>query len=621
MIKEWIPPGGPFSGHYKKKRPWLLPVILVAVIIAAVAIFLLVRGLDKPLETDYLKAVADNDYEEVMRRYNEVRDFAFDSSRSETDRQENLALMQEIELAIAEKINEITSKIERGAAITAAEEEILSVTGAVSTEILTAYITEQASDYLRGDISSDSFIKQLNMLQPIERLQPIIKTYGDSISELEGARPMIAAAEEHLAEGAWIEAYDLWADLLDEDKVPAPLVTFVEGRKEEFDPIVYKDYHDKITEYLKYDKYYSAYDALTEVLPLFPDDPDLLNWLNESRDFIPQNHVNWSQAVEHITMRPLIVSPERAFDGDRFASQADSLMITSDEFKAILQQLLENDYILVSGDSFIDEDGKHTAISVPEGKKPLVLVIENFSFSPLRAESGTAESLESIDEGVIAGQLTDPVSGRTTLSASSSEIGILNEFCRDNPEFSYDGAKATLAMTGYRGLFGHVYSQETLNSWNEERETLGLSTLEMSAEQLEENRIKIREIAEQLRKQGYTLASFTWGGINIVNSGLDAITRDLQIWREEIEPLLGKTRILHYPDGDHAQRDPQRLKLLTEAGFQILSGYGDRVYMLGGKGYVHTDKVYLGGDELRRPERQNLDRFFSAGQVLSDSRP
>ena len=176
-------------------------------------------------------------------------------------------------------------------------------------------------------------------------------------------------------------------------------------------------------------------------------------------------------------------------------------------------------------------------------------------------------------------------------------------------------------MTGYRGLFGHVYSQETLNSWNEERETLGLSTLEMSAEQLEENRIKIREIAEQLRKQGYTLASFTWGEINIVNSGLDAITRDLQIWREEIEPLLGKTRILHYPDGDHAQRDPQRLKLLTEAGFQILSGYGDRVYMLGGKGYVHTDKVYLGGDELRRPERQNLDRFFSAGQVLSDSRP
>ncbi|HHU07921.1 MAG TPA: hypothetical protein GXZ59_06210, partial [Clostridiaceae bacterium] len=535
--------------------------------------------------------------------------------------EKNLALVQEIELAIAEKIHEITAKMSSGAVITPEEEQILSVTGTVSTEIMTTFISEQAASYLTGEISADSFIKQLNMLQSIERLQPIIKTYADSITELERARPAITAAEENLLEQEWVKAYQLWDDLLAEESAPATLVSFIERRKEETKPLFYEDYHSRIAAYIRYGKYYTAYDVLTDILPVFPDDPDLLNWLSLCSDILPKNHVNWTSAVEHISMRPVIVNPERAFDGDRFEAQADALMITAEEFKNILQQLLENNYILVSGDSFINREGKHVQFSVPEGKKPLILVIENYSYSPLRAESGTAECLEIIDEGVIAGQITDPESGDITLSASSSEIGILNEFCHENPEFSYDGAKATLALTGYRGLFGHVYSQAALNVCNEERQMLGLTPLTLSAEQIEENRVKIGEIADLLREQGYTLASFTWEGINIVNSGLNTIERDLRYWQEDVEPLVGEVRILHYPDGDHAQSDRAKLKLLTEAGFQILSGYGDRIYMLGGNGYVHTDKVYIGGDTLRKPERQNLDRFFDASRVISPSRP
>ena len=621
MIKEWMPPGGPFSGYYKKnKRRYRLAIIAV-VIIVAVVIFLLARQPRKIQEADYLAAVAENDYEEVMRQYNEARKLAFDTSASDSEREKNLALIRKIELAIADRIHEITGKIEQGGAITAEEEEILSVTGAVSTEILTGFVAEQAASYLTGEISADSFVQLLNMLKSVDRLQLVVKSYADSIAELEEARPAIAAAEEKLTEGKWIKAYGLWDDLLAGDKVPAPLISFIEGRKEEIGPQFYEDYHERISAYIRYGRYYTAYDALNDILPIFPDDPDLLNWLSLCSDIIPKNHVNWPGAVEHITMRPLIVNPERAFDGDKYEAQADALMITADEFKGILEQLLENDYILVSGDSFITSEGKHMQFTVPEGKKPLVLVIENFSYSPLRSESGTADCLEIIDEDVIAGQLTDPQSGATTLSASFSEIGILNEFCLQHPEFSYDGAKATLALTGYRGLFGHVYSQATLNVWNDERKLLGLPALQLSAEQLEENRVKIGEMAELLREQGYTLASFTWGGINILNSGLNAIETDLRYWQEDVEPLVGKVRILHYPDGDHVQTDRKKLKLLTEAGFRILSGYGDKIYMLGGNGYVHTDKLYIGGNILRQSGSRISDRFFDAARVIDDSRP
>ncbi|HHU08146.1 MAG TPA: hypothetical protein GXZ59_07375, partial [Clostridiaceae bacterium] len=216
MTKEWMSPGGPFSDRKKKSKRWVWLAIISIVIVAAVG-FYIFRQPHKQQEADYLAAVAENDYAEVMRQYNEVRELAFGTSGPTSEREKNLALVQEIELAIAEKIHEITAKMSSGAVITAEEEQILSVTGTVSTEIMTTFISEQAANYLTGEIPADSFIKQLNMLQPIERLQPIIKTYADSITELERARPAITAAEENLLEQEWVKAYQLWDDLLAEE--------------------------------------------------------------------------------------------------------------------------------------------------------------------------------------------------------------------------------------------------------------------------------------------------------------------------------------------------------------------------------------------------------------------
>lgn len=621
MSKEWMPPGGP-DRYHKVERSRLRPLIIILLLLS-VAIAVAVAIWPKKVVHDpniYLKAIEEKDYQHLMELYSATRDVAFDNTKSKAVREANLAEMHIIEAHIKDKTSSIINQIKEDKSLSAEDKNFLSMTGIISTELIIEFLEGQAIEFVKDNITESVFVEQLNMLQQIDRFQSIVKPISDSLATIKLVQDDVKKAEQFASEKNWPKAYKLWNKLLSEE-VPLTIRKYVERRKSEIAQRVHDEYHHKISQYLENGRYYTAKKALTEVMAFFPDDPEFLSWYSQISSVTDSVQVSWNQAIEHITMRPIIVDPGRAFDNDIYAKQADSLMITADEFKSILNQLLTNGYILVSGDSFISDKGTYTPIIIPEGKKPLILVIESFAYSPLRAESGTAERLELTDRNKIAGVLTDYNTGSREVLEANSEIGILNAFCQEHPEFSYDGAKATLAITANRGIFGYVYSRASLDNWNDERKQLQLDPIELSQEELISNQAKIKKIAEELRIEGYTLASNTWGGINIPNSNLGVIAQDLKKWQDEVEPLLGKVRVLHYPNGDHVLSDHSRLSLLTDAGFRILSGYGDKAYMVSGKGHVHTDKVYVGGDELRRPQRQKLGRFFDADKVLSSLRP
>ncbi len=620
MSKEWMPPGGP-DGYRKVKKSRLRPLIIILLLSVFIVIAIVIWPKQVVHDSDvYLKAIEEKDYQYLMELYSATRDLAFDNTKSKAVREANLAEMHIIETHIKDKTLSIIEQIKKNNPLSTEDKNFLSLTGIVSTELIIEFLEEQGIEFVKDNITESDFAEQLKTLQQIDRFQSIVKPIIDSLEAIKLVQDDVKQAEQFASDKNWPMAYKLWNSLLLEE-VPLAVSKYVERRKDEIAQAVYDEYHQKISQCIENGRYYTAKKVLTEVMVFFPDDPEFLSWYSQVSSATDSVQVSWNRAIEHITMRPIIIDAARAFDDDIYAKQADSLMITADEFKSILSQLLANDYILVPGDSFISEKGKYTPILIPEGKKPLVLVIESFAYSPLRAESGTAECLELTDQNKIVGVLTDHVTGSKEILEANSEIGLLNAFCREHPEFSYDGAKATLAITANRSIFGYIYSQASLDNWNEERRQLNLAPLELSQDELMINRTIIKEIADELRIEGYTLASNTWGGINIPNSNLEAIVKDLRKWQDEVEPLIGKVRILHYPNGDHVFSDSTRLSLLTDAGFCILSGYGDKAYMVSGKGHVHTDKVYIGGDELRKPQRQNLGRFFDADKILSSSRP
>ena len=94
--------------------------------------------------------------------------------------------------------------------------------------------------------------------------------------------------------------------------------------------------------------------------------------------------------VPHIFFHSLIVDKDRAFDESKWGSSTvagnNAWMTTVDEFDKIISQMYENGWVLVRMRDLVtvNEDGtfsKNTNLLLPEGKKPYVLSVDDWSYA------------------------------------------------------------------------------------------------------------------------------------------------------------------------------------------------------------------------------------------------
>ena len=76
--------------------------------------------------------------------------------------------------------------------------------------------------------------------------------------------------------------------------------------------------------------------------------------------------------VENLSFQLLIADPSRAFVDKTYGSSYEKNFVTINEFSAILQQLYDNGYVLVSLDDVFENNAAKT-LYLPQGKKPLIL--------------------------------------------------------------------------------------------------------------------------------------------------------------------------------------------------------------------------------------------------------
>ena len=188
--------------------------------------------------------------------------------------------------------------------------------------------------------------------------------------------------------------------------------------------------------------------------------------------------------IPNLSFRTLVTDLEKASaDPDR-GSRYRKNYITTDEFSRILNQLYENGYVLVSLSDFAmpytAEDGSvgvnMTSIRLPEGKKPIILTSEGDNYySHTEGCGGFADKLTVNEAGELVCVDTAGNEG------AFGFVPVLNAFIAEHPDCSYEGARATLALSGYEGLFGMELSQTEA----------------------------IRKVAETLRQQGSDIACYT----------------------------------------------------------------------------------------------------------------
>lgn len=332
------------------------------------------------------------------------------------------------------------------------------------------------------------------------------------------------------------------------------------------------------------------FDKAIAVLDKFSGNPDDYSNLAACRQKY-ENGESQLVAWEDVTKVPFLSFSKLFTDPDKDFSGSDGegnryYYISTAEFTAILTELFNNGYMLVDMDDLFTttkaDDGTtlitQNELRLPEGKKPVVLV----HCQP----DGYDNKLVVDSDGKIVSQVT-PEEGQS-YTGSYDFVPLLEDFIAEHPGFSFRGARAVLAVTGHKGLFGYELS-ETDN---------------------------VQNIVQALKDRGYTLASNTYANARYGKMDILEMQDDLAKWESEIKPLLGETEILAYArssdisDGKEAYTNKKYDKLYM-AGFRYFMGicYNKNPWMSITDNTIRMGRLMVTGSNLKDKPAMFEDLF------------
>jgi hypothetical protein len=298
----------------------------------------------------------------------------------------------------------------------------------------------------------------------------------------------------------------------------------------------------------------------------------------------PIKLVEYAGLQYHVFFHSLIAFPEIAYSKVGQGS-LDTDCITPTEFIRILNELYKNNYILIDINSTfeaVEESGqqlvKDKKLMLPEGKKPLIMSVDDMVYDPKKMGLGMVDKIILDKDGNFA-TCTKHKSGEEVISYDNEIIPILEQFIKEHPDFSFNGAKATLALTGWVGILGYRIDRLSSN-----RES------EIEA---------VKPIVQKLKERGWNFASHGYGHRHSSQISYNLFKDDTIKWHNEIEPIVGPTKIYVYPYGDKLSVTDTKYKLLLEYGFKVMCGVGSSDLWKNYSNSIFMDRHSVDGYSLR----------------------
>ena len=333
--------------------------------------------------------------------------------------------------------------------------------------------------------------------------------------------------------------------------------------------------------------------------------------------------------VVHLSFQLLIADPARAFANEEYKYSFNKNFVTTEEFTKILHQLYENGYILIRSSDIVtvetNEDGasyfQTKPLYLPNGKKPLILTQTNVNYNnylidsdddrfPDKDGGGFASRLLLDENNNITCEMVD--SQGNTVTGAYDLVPILESFIATHPNFSYKGARAILALTGYDGLFGYRTNAEAADYFG---------TIYH-----EEQKAAAGQMADALRSRGYELACYTYSNIAYGESSSAQIKADLSGWTVEVLPILGEVDMLVYAQKSDISSEPgsynsELYSTLRDAGFKYFFGFvtDGTPWLTVEDNYIRQGRILVDGNNISN----NPDWFngiFDAYSILDPAR-
>lgn len=346
-----------------------------------------------------------------------------------------------------------------------------------------------------------------------------------------------------------------------------------------------------------YEEAIHAIDAFTGDINQFPE-------LLQKRDEYVQamdSLVLWNDPgqVLNLSFQLLIADPSRAFKDETYGTSYNRNFITTDEFSKILQQLYENDYILIRMSDIVSGT-QAKELYLPSGKKPLILTQTQVNYYTYMTDSDGDKLPDKDGDGFASRLLLDANGNLTcemvdsagqTVTGAYDLVPILNSFVQTHPDFSYKGAKAILAVTGYDGLFGYrtnAKAKEFFGDARYDQELLGAT-----------------QVIDALRDDGYELACYTYENVAYGSYSVEQIRSDLSKWNAEVSALLGTVDTLVYAKnsditGSTAAYTGEKFAALQDFGFTHYLGFctDGKPWFSAQSEYIRQGRILVSGSTL-----------------------
>lgn len=259
--------------------------------------------------------------------------------------------------------------------------------------------------------------------------------------------------------------------------------------------------------------------------------------------------------VAHFFTHCLIAHPEIAFAPQNpYGKYLAQDCLTPLEFSRILEQAYANGYVLVDIARTYRAEGERMVrcpFSVPKGKKPLVLSFDDVVYAQKNLGRGMVDKL------VLADGIATSTAG--VVERDREFVCILEEFIRLHPDFSDQGARGILCLTGFDGILGY-----RTQSGSPDR-----------AKELEE----VKPVVAALKAAGWRFASHSYCHGHMKQLTVEQMEYDAAKWDREVRPLVGATPLYAYPYGEWVFDGRQ--EVLKSHGFKVFFGVGAEPFYAG----------------------------------------
>ena len=331
-------------------------------------------------------------------------------------------------------------------------------------------------------------------------------------------------------------------------------------------------------------------------------------------------------AVPNLSFHMLIADPSRAFTDQKWGDSYNKNFVTTDEFQKILEQLYANGYVLVEMEHFIAETVTGDTITysskpiyLPDGKKPIMITETMVNYYNYMIDSNDDGTPDKGGAGFASKLVVDDLTGKIqaemvnasgeTVRGDYDLVPILEKFIEEHPDFSYKGARATLAVTGDEGIFGYRINGTTKNTKGEDyynKEVEGA-----------------KKIVAALKEKGYELACYTYSNIDYGKKSAQDIQADIASWKVEIMPVIGTLDTIVYAKSSDISSTGaytgSKYNVLYDAGFRYFISNGNVPSAEVNSSYVRMKRVMVTGQYMAHTAGMYTN-YFDAKTVINSLR-